>query len=143
MGRKEFQGLLLSSEISKTELTIVMYLLDMCNEWGFTTESASTIAGFFGADTSNTYARIRKLKKLEVIKEVEYNGRKGLMVSPIYCYAGSLKLRRFRSRLWSSETLYTKVFPNSFYGPPVLDRKTLVYHSADKVGAKKYIVDRS
>ncbi len=142
MGRKEFQGLLLSPEVSKTELTIVMYLLDMCNEWGFTTESASTIAEFFEAHTSNTYARIRKLKKLEVIKEVEYNGRKGLMVNPIYCYAGSLKLRRFRSRLWSSETLYTKAFPNSFYGPPVLDRKTLVYHSADKVGAKKYIADR-
>jgi len=142
VGRKEFQGLLLSPEVSKTELVIVMYLLDMCNEWGFATESAKTIAEFFEAHTSNTYARIRKLKKLQVIKEVEYNGRKGLMVNPIYCYVGSLRLRRFRARLWSSETLYTKAFPNSFYGPPVLDRKTLVYHSADRVGAKKYIADR-
>ena len=143
MGRKEFHELLLSPEISKTELTIVMYLLDMCNEWGFATESAKTIAEFFEADTSNTYARIRKLKKLEVIKEVEYNGRKGLMVNPIYCYAGSLRLRRFRARLWLKGKLYTKTFPGSFYGPPVLDRKSLVYHSANRVGAKKYIADRN
>ena len=61
----------------------MFYLTDMCNEWGFTTQCEKTISAFFDADLSNTYRRIAKLKKLDIIKKVEYNGRIGFMINPI------------------------------------------------------------
>lgn len=119
MARRNFQQLF-KSGIKPSEFLIVYYLIDMCNDWAFTTESAKTIAAFFEMDVSNIYARVAKLKKLEVIKEVEYNGRKGLMVNPLYCYGGNMRLRRFREKLWREEVIYDSSRHVKYFGPPVL-----------------------
>ena len=93
--------------------------MDMCNEWGFTTQCENKIAVFFDTDIRNIYRRIAKLKKLEVVKKIEYNGRIGFMINPIYCYQGSLRLKRFRVKLWQTEKLYSKSHSQTFYGPPI------------------------
>lgn len=116
MSRAEFQSLL-TSGLSQSELLIVFYLIDMCNEWGFTLETNKSIAEFFDSDISNVSKRVKRLKDLDVIKMVEYNGRSGFMVNPIYCYQGALHLRRFRVRLWGEGKIYTKSKPDRFYGP--------------------------
>lgn len=118
VSRNNFRSLLVSG-LSHSELVIAFYLIDACNEWGFTTETNKTIAKFFNADLSNTSKRIKRLKDLEVIKVVEYNGRSGFMVNPIYCYQGALHLRRFRAKLWLKGKIYTASKPDRFYGPPV------------------------
>lgn len=119
MPRAAFHSLL-TSGLSQSELLIAFYLIDMCNEWGFTTETNKSIAQFFDADLSNTSKRVKKLKELDVIKVVEYNGRTGLMVNPEYCYQGALHLRRFRVKLWLEEKIYTEKKPDRFYGPPTV-----------------------
>lgn len=91
----------------------------MCNEWGFTIENEKTIAEFFDLDISNIYKRIRNLKKLDIVKTVEYNGRSGFMINPLYCYQGALHLRRFRVKLWEQEKIYSSSRPDRFYGPPL------------------------
>lgn len=119
LSRTAFHSLL-TSGLSQSELLIVFYLVDMCNEWGFTTETNKTIARFFKTDLSNTSKRIKRLKNLDVVKVVEYNGRSGFMVNPDYCYQGALHLRRFRTKLWLDEKIYTDRKPDRFYGPPVV-----------------------
>lgn len=118
MTRKNFHSLLRAG-LSSSELLILFYLTDMCNEWGFTTQCEKTIAAFFEIDISSVYRRIRKLKSLDVIKKIECNGRIGFMINPIYCYQGSIKLRRFRVKLWKEEIIYTKSRHSRFYGPPI------------------------
>jgi hypothetical protein len=112
---------LLTSGLSQSELLIVFYLIDMCNDWGFTTQTKKSIARFFNADLSNISKRVKKLIELDIIKIVEYNGRSGFMVNPDYCYQGALHLRRFRARLWIEEKVYTSRKPDRFYGPPVVE----------------------
>jgi hypothetical protein len=123
MSRRDFHSLLRAG-LTSSELLILFYLTDMCNEWGFTTQCEKTISAFFDTDLSNTYRRIAKLKKLDVIKKVEYNGRAGFMVNPIYCYQGDLKLKRFRVKLWKEEKIYTTTVPGRFYGPPIHSQQT-------------------
>lgn len=118
MSRKDFHSLLRAG-LSNSELVILFYLTDMCNEWGFTTQCEKTIAAFFNVDISNTYKRLAKLKKLDIIKKIEYNGRIGFMINPLYCYQGNLKLKRFRVRLWKQEAIYVKSHSKRFFGPPV------------------------
>lgn len=122
MSRQNFQSLM-KSGLSSSELIIVAYLIDMCNEWGFTTECEKTLSEFFDIDISSVYRRISRLKKLDVVKKVEYNGRIGFMINPLYCYQGALHLRRFRVKLWNEEKIYTTSRPDRFYGPPIYDRE--------------------
>ena len=120
MTRARLQSLLRSG-LSHSELLIVFYLIDMCNEWGFTKEDYRSVARFFDSDPSNISRRIKKLRDLDIVKTVEYNGRTGLMVNPDYCYQGPLHLRRFRINLWSEGKFYTRKKPRYFYGPPEVE----------------------
>ena len=96
MSRAKYHSLL-QAGLSGREYLILHYLIDMCNEWGFTTETVKSITEFFDADISNTSKRVKRLIQLDAVKIVEYNGRSGFMVNPEYCYQGPLHLRRFRS----------------------------------------------
>ena len=122
MSRSTFHELF-SSEITFSEFKIVIYLLEMCAEWGFTTETDASIAAFMRTDRSTFHKRITRLKALEIVKKVEYNGRQGYMVNPLYCYQGPLHLRRFRVKLWNEETVYSRSRPDRFYGPPIKNRE--------------------
>lgn len=122
MSRAKYHSLL-QSGLSGREYLILHYLIDMCNEWGFTTETNKSIAEFFDTDIGNTSKRIKRLTELDVIKIVEYNGRSGFMVNPEYCYQGALYMRRFRVKLWAEERVYTKYRPGKFYGPPTVDQQ--------------------
>lgn len=123
LARQNFHSLF-ADKLSSSELIIVFYLIDMCNEWGFTTECEKSISEFLQIDVSSSYRRIRKLKKLDVVKKVEYNGRVGFMINPLYCYQGALHLKRFRANLWKEEKIYTSSRPSNFYGPPIHDEQT-------------------
>lgn len=128
MSRKDFQSLLISG-ISPSEIKIICYLVDMCNEWAFTTEDSKSIAAFFSQDESNIRKRIANLKKLEILKTVEYNGRSGFMINPRYCYQGRKHIVDFRIKLWREEVIYTKKKPGYFYGPPYLSKEDLEFNA--------------
>lgn len=126
MSRSCYRALLLSG-ISGSELLIFAYLLEMCIQWGFSGQCEKEIADFFSTKThsTNTYRRLAKLRSLEIIKKVSYNGEEGYMINPIYCYHGPLHLRRFRVKLWNEENLYSPSRPDRFYGPPVKNREEI------------------
>lgn len=117
VSRRDFHDLF-HSDLSHSELCVLFYLIDLCNEWGFTTHDNKSIARFFKCDFSNMSKKIKNLKRFNVIKSVTYNGRSGFMVNPIYCYQGNMKLKRFRNKLWLEEVVHTKR-KGKFYGPPV------------------------
>ena len=108
MSRSCFQALLLSG-LTGSELLIFTYLLEICIEKPFSEQCEKEIADFFSTktDRSNTYKRLSKLKKLDIIKKVTLNGKSGFMVNPIYCYYGSMRLRRFRVELWDKESIHS------------------------------------
>ena len=124
MSREDFHGLLRSG-LSQAELKILFYLTDLCNEWGFTEEDHFSVAYFFDLNVDNIRKRIANMKKLSIVKTVEYNGRSGLMVNPIYCYQGKKHLVEFREKLWEHEKIYTRFRPRYFYGPPLISEKEL------------------
>lgn len=130
MSRKDFQSLLVSG-ISSSEIKIICYLVDMCNEWAFTTEDSKSIAAFFSQDESNIRKRIANLKKLEILKTVEYNGRSGFMINPRYCYQGRKRITEFRCKLWEEEKIYTKNRPRYFYGPPLVSSDELMSNAVN------------
>lgn len=130
MSRKDFQSLLVSG-ISFSEIKIICYLVDMCNEWAFTTEDSKSIAAFFSQDESNIRKRIANLKKLEILKTVEYNGRSGFMINPRYCYQGRKRITEFRCKLWEEEKIYTKNRPRYFYGPPLVSSDELMSNAVN------------
>lgn len=122
MSRSKFHELF-ASELTCSEFKIVIYLLEMCAEWGFTTETEKSIAKFMKTDRSTFHKRISRLKSLDIVKKIDYNGRCGYMVNPIYCYQGPLHLRRFRVKLWNEERIYPSSRPDRFYGPPFKNRE--------------------
>lgn len=108
MSRSCFRSLLLSG-LTGSELLIFTYLFEICIEKPFSEQCEKEIADFFSAktDRSNTYKRLSRLKKLDVIKKVTLNGKSGFMINPIYCYHGSMRLRRFRVELWDKENIHS------------------------------------
>jgi hypothetical protein len=124
MAREHYQSLLRSG-LSQAEIKILSYLNDLCIDWGFTTETSLSVANFFEINHDNVRKRIANMKKLDIIKVVEYNGRSGLMVNPIYCYQGKKRVIEFREKLWAEEKIYTRFKPRYFYGPPLVSEKEL------------------
>lgn len=118
---------LIASDMPGSHLKIMFLLVDMCNDWGFTTESYGSLSEVFNLNKDNLRKRVNTLIKQDMLKIVSYNGRKGLMVNPIYCNDKPLHLKEFREALWEKELILTRYKPRHFYGPPFMETQELAF----------------
>jgi hypothetical protein len=86
--------------IDGTDLALLMYLVLTSSSRLYIRKTTEELSTILGVHLKAVYRSIAKLRKLDYIRKVKYNGASGIMVSPDLADTASIQRRSFKYKLW-------------------------------------------